>query len=208
MWLSHRSSGCRYNKILLPFLAIIVHYPDPALLKHTVSLSHTHTLVDSPVPPWLPHLSEWSGLEITWLQINTPEEFVLLLKSARQASEGPPTQAGLYNTSLMESDLHRIPLLSLSVSNNSNGLTFPLIEALQRPAFHTEGRCAVEGIHILWERSEEYVFSSIIAGWFCFSPHRHKAEDENWLFLNRHSKLGWSWFPEKLLQQSAKNKTK
>lgn len=62
-----------------------------------------------------PHSSiwRWLGLEITWLQINTPEEFVLPLKSARQVSESrplcPPTHRGLYNTSLMESDLHCIP---------------------------------------------------------------------------------------------------
>lgn len=87
---------------------------------------------------------------------------MLLLKSARQASEGPPTLAGLYNTSLMESDLHCIPLLSLSVSNNSNGLTFPLIEAVERPAFHTEGRCAVEGKYIECGKGAEDMFSAAL----------------------------------------------
>lgn len=56
----------------------------------------------------------WSGLEITLLQINTPEEFVVLLKSARQASESPPLcppiHSGLYNTFLLESDLQCIPV--------------------------------------------------------------------------------------------------
>lgn len=63
-----------------------------------------------------PRSSIWwcSALEITWLQINTLEEFVVLLKSAKRASESrplcPPTHPGLYNSALKESDLRCIPV--------------------------------------------------------------------------------------------------
>lgn len=94
------------NSLFLSFPLSSLH-PSPSLR------------LPSPAVPFpAPHVSIWwwSGLEITWLQINTLEEFLVLLKSARQASESPPlcppTHPGLYNTPLMESDLHRIPVFA------------------------------------------------------------------------------------------------
>lgn len=83
--------------------------------KLMITLAQIHSFVS--FPTFLLSFSFFSmrmlGLEVTWLQINTLEEFVLLLKSVRLASESPPLfpPTRLYNTSVMESDLHCIPVL-------------------------------------------------------------------------------------------------